>query len=40
MAGDPALTRLREGNSMLVVVLVALIATIAYHLLKPRVEKP
>jgi hypothetical protein len=40
MAGDPALTRMREGNSMLVVVLVALIATIAYHLLKPRVEKP
>lgn len=40
MAGDPALTQIREGNTLLAVVLVALIVSIAYHLLKPRVEKP
>ncbi|HET7333023.1 hypothetical protein [Dyella sp.] len=40
LAGDPALTKVREGNSLLAVLLIALIATIAYHLLKPRVEKP
>jgi len=40
LAGDPALTALREGNALLGVLLVALIATIAYHMLKPWVEKP
>lgn len=38
--GDPALTRVREGNALLAVLLIALIASIAYNLLKPRVEKP
>jgi hypothetical protein len=40
LAGDPSLDRLREGNSLLLIVLVALIVSIAYHILKPRVEKP
>jgi hypothetical protein len=40
LAGDPALRALREGNALLGVLLVALIATIAYHMLKPWVEKP
>lgn len=40
LAGDPALVRVREGNALLAILLVALIATIAYHLLKPRVESP
>lgn len=40
LAGDPALTALREGNALLGVLLVALIGTIAYHMLKPWVEKP
>lgn len=40
LAGDPALVAVRQGNSLLAILLVALIATIAYHLLKPRVESP
>lgn len=40
LAGDPGLEGLREGNALLGLLLFALIATIAYHILKPRVEKP
>jgi hypothetical protein len=40
LVGDPALVQVRQGNALLALLLVALIATIAYHLLKPRVEKP
>ncbi|NID14690.1 putative Ig domain-containing protein [Luteibacter yeojuensis] len=40
LLGDPALAQVRQGNALLAVVLVALVATIAYHMLKPRVEKP
>ena len=40
LAGDPALIRVRQGNALLALLLVALIATIAYHMLKPRVERP
>lgn len=40
LAGDPALVRVRQGNALLAILLVALIATVAYHLLKPRVESP
>ncbi|MDO1529055.1 putative Ig domain-containing protein [Fulvimonas sp. R45] len=40
LAGDPGLEALREGNALLGLLLFALIATIAYHILKPRVEKP
>jgi hypothetical protein len=40
LLGDPALTQVRQGNALLALLLVALVATIAYHMLKPRVEKP
>ena len=40
LAGDPGLEGLREGNALLGLLLIALIASIAYHILKPRVEKP
>ncbi|RUL79017.1 Ig domain-containing protein [Dyella choica] len=40
LVGDPALVQVRRGNALLGVLLVALIATIAYHMLKPRVENP
>ncbi|GAB2579746.1 hypothetical protein ISP15_00100 [Dyella jejuensis] len=40
LAGDPALAQVRQGNALLGLLLVALIATVAYHMLKPRVERP
>jgi hypothetical protein len=40
LAGDPDVEQLREGNALLLILLVALIGTIAYHILKPQVEKP
>lgn len=40
LAGDPALVQVRQGNILLALLLLALIATIAYHMLKPRVESP
>lgn len=40
LLGDPSLVRVRQGNALLALLLVALVATIAYHMLKPRVEKP
>jgi hypothetical protein len=40
LVGDPALVQVRQGNALLALLLVALIATVAYHMLKPRVESP
>ena len=40
LVGDPALIEVRQGNTLLALLVVALIATIAYHMLKPRVERP
>ncbi len=40
LVGDPALVQVRQGNALLALLLVALVAMIAYHMLKPRVERP
>lgn len=40
LLGDPALVHVRQGNALLALLLIALIAVVAYHVLKPRVEKP
>ena len=40
LVGDPTLAEVRRGNALLALLVVALIATIAYHMLKPRVESP
>lgn len=40
LVGDPMLVQVRQGNALLALLLVALMATIAYHILKPRVERP
>ncbi|HEX7817339.1 hypothetical protein [Dyella sp.] len=40
LAGDPELTAIRQGNALLLIMLIALILSIAYHILKPRVERP
>ncbi|WP_267221315.1 hypothetical protein [Dyella silvae] len=40
LVGDPRLSQLRQGNALLGLLLIVLIAIIGYHMLKPRVEKP
>jgi hypothetical protein len=40
LVGDPSLAAVRRGNALLALLVMALIATFAYHMLKPRVENP